>query len=104
MTLEAPHALAFHSTLDFQGLHDRLNEIGPWQWRGTESDTHGDYLTSRPQKGVTLRIFGEAPDWVVQISVRDDAPLSRSELADLLNAQILPAIGAQNIRPTDTVY
>ena len=105
MTTAGPvNALAFDSGLDFDAPYDRLNEVGPWEWRGTESDTYGDYLTSRPAEGVTLRIFGGKPDWVVQISLRADAALPRDEIDRLLNGRIFPAIGAQNIRPTDTVY
>src|SRR5262245_33227304 len=92
MTSSAPpSALAFRAALDFDGLHDRLNEVGPWQWRGTDSDTYGNYLTSRPEDGVTLRIFGERPDWVLQISRLDDAPMSRDEIDAVLNGQIFPA-------------
>jgi len=103
-TTEPPKALAFQSRLDFDALYDRLNEVGPWQWRGTDSDTYGAYLSSRPQSGVTLRIFGDKPDWVIQISRRDDAAMSRDEIDRVLAGQIFPAIRARNIRPTDTVY
>jgi hypothetical protein len=101
---EPPRALAFRAALDFDGLYDRLNEVGPWKWRGTDSDTYGDYLSSRPDHGVTLRIFGEKPDWVIQISRRHDAAMSREEIDAVLTGQVFPAIGARNIHPTDTVY
>jgi len=98
------YALAFECALDFDALYDRLNEVGPWSWRGTESDTYGDYLTARPAEDVTLRIFGEKPEWVIQVTLGPDAGLSRDEVDDVLNGQIFPALGAQNIHPTDTVY
>jgi hypothetical protein len=99
-----PDAVAFESRLSFDALYDRLNEIGPWKWRGTESDTYGDYLSSRPVKGVILRIFGEPPNWVLQIDFPEDAPMSRDELDRVLLERVFPAIGARNLHPTDSVY
>ena len=54
------YALAFECALDFDALYDRLNEVGPWSWRGADSDTYGDYLISRPAEDVTLRLRREA--------------------------------------------
>ena len=99
-----PRALAFESSRDLDALYKRLNEAGPWLWRETDSDTRGGYLTARPASGVTLRIFPDDSHWVIQISVRADAQMSRDDVDRVLNGHIFPAIGAGNIRPTDTVY
>ncbi|HEY0993210.1 MAG TPA: hypothetical protein VGD80_39425 [Kofleriaceae bacterium] len=104
MTATHPDALAFECGLSFEALHDRLNELGPWTWRGTESDTYGDYLSSRPGEGVTIRIFDDKTRWVLQISVREHATVSRDEIDREFAQRIFPAIGARNIQPTDTVF
>jgi hypothetical protein len=104
MSAAVPDVVAFESRLSFDELYDRLNEIGPWTWRGTDSDTHGDHLWSRPVKGVTLRIFGERPNWVLQIHRRASSPMSRDEIDRVLLERIFPAIGARNLHPTDPVY
>lgn len=104
MTTSPPAALAFECALSFDALYDRLNELGPWTWRGTESDTYGDYLVTRPGEGVTIRIFDDKTRWVLQIAVRQGASLSRDELDHAFAQRIFPAIGARNIHPTEPVY
>jgi len=42
MSTERPEAFAFECSLSLEARSRALNEMGPWRWSGTDSDTSGD--------------------------------------------------------------
>ena len=49
-------AYDFVCDLSLEALAAAASRLGPWQWEARESYWYGDYLNSRPARGVRLRI------------------------------------------------
>jgi hypothetical protein len=103
-----PEAYAFDSPLPLQTMLANLCAAVPWSWTIRDSDTFADYLVSRPDEGPTrLRIIvrpfpGRGPQFLLDIFYLWDSPdnrLSRGEIEQVIQTQMLPAIQAQNVRP-----
>ena len=95
-------ALGFDAPLSLEALCDRLNRIGPFHFRVSESDTHGDHLWCVLDENTSLSVYGERPRWVVQASVLPGSAWTHEQMEREIAARILPAIGARNVHPTDT--
>ena len=102
-----PEAYAFDSPLSLQAMLVALN-AGPWSWTMRDSDTFYLYLVSRPDGGPTKlriirRIFpGEGPAFLLDVFYLADSPenrLSRGEVEQVIQGQVLPAIQARSSSP-----
>ena len=100
--MKAP--FAFDHTVSFVELYDKLVELGPWTWRGTESDTYGDYLSTNPDRRSWIKIFDRRDHWVVQLGALEGSSVTREQLERDLLDRILPAVGARNLRETEPFY
>ena len=106
---------AFSCALTLPEIRQRLNELGPWQWRERDSDEWGSYLwagTSRipghpewgslrlledPSNagfGISAKLQSSAPDW------KERFERVRTRLFD----ELLPALGAVIRRESDDYY
>jgi len=103
-----PEAYAFDSPLTLQAMLASLNAAGPWSWTMRDSDTFTDYLVTRPDGGPTKlrivrRIFpGKGPAFLLDAFYLKDSSqnrLSRGEVEQVIQGQVLPAVGAQNVHP-----
>ncbi len=101
-----PEAYAFDSPLSLQAMLAALN-AGPWQWTMRDSDTFYLYLVTRPEGGPTkLRIIRRIfPDegllFLLDAFYLTDSPenrLSRAEVEQVIQGEVLPAIQAHNVR------
>ena len=98
-------AYAFKSNLSLKGMLERLNEAGPWKWVMGEKDEFGEYLHTRPFKGFAkYRVFAEPEPFVFDIyySFLDHGAEEAWETqhAIILN-EILPTLGARDVKPTE---
>lgn len=111
-------ALAFDSPLSFSDILARLNQLGPWSWRARDSAWYGNVASARTE---SLRLdliesglsdvggrvdAGEGRQFAISVRYRGERPPSAREQASLENrirGEILPALGAERIAPTDTV-
>ncbi len=111
--------LSFNCSLSFGEILARLNEIGPWVWRERDSAWYGNLASARTE---TLRLdliesgANEVPGGTVDagngqqfaISVRpngDRSPAAHewSALVTRITDEILPALGALRVQPTDPI-
>lgn len=92
----------FRSPVPLPALAAVLSALGPWQWTLRDGEEEV-YLLCRPDGGnTTVRIFGEAPDFVVETLYdprRAETPVSFEELHDTLLDRLLPGIGATGVGP-----
>jgi hypothetical protein len=100
MTNPLPYALAFEAQLSIGDLLDRLNAIGPWRWRLSDSDTYGESVWTMPDRTRVFRISPDGPRWVLQFDTNDPA---REPFDRLFHDTIFPALGAVNVYPTEAV-
>ena len=96
--------VAFETSSSFADLYSKLNELGPWTWRGTESDTYGDYLSTNPDHRSWIKIFACEGHWVVQLNALDGSTFTREQLEREMLERVLPGIGARNVHQTEAVY
>jgi hypothetical protein len=98
-----PAAYAFDSPLTLDAMHAALQAAGPWKWERRESDTYGDYVGAWPDEGPSkVRIFQDKDGSflmdVLFVSRSARNRLSRDEIEDVLQNQVLPALQAANVR------
>lgn len=65
MPLKADWAYDFSCDRPLEALCAVFNEAGPWQWQMRDSYVYGDYLNTRPARGVHLRVH-EYPQAFIQ--------------------------------------
>jgi hypothetical protein len=98
-------AYAFDSPLTLEAMLASLNAAGPWSWTLRDSDTFYLYLVTRPDGGPTKlriirRIFpDEGLPFLLDAFYLQGSPenrLSRDEVEQVIQRQVLPAIQAHN--------
>jgi hypothetical protein len=103
-----PEAYAFDSPLTLEAMLARLNEAGPWAWVLRDSDTFHHYLVTRPGGGPTkLRVVrrivpGNGPAFLLDVFYLHGSTenrLSRGEIEEVIQRQVLPAVQAHNTCP-----
>jgi hypothetical protein len=85
-----------------------LNVAGPWTWMMRDSDTFYHYLVTRPDGGPTKvriirRIFpDDGRPFLLDafyLTGSQENHLSRGEVEQVIQGQVLPAIQARNVQP-----
>jgi hypothetical protein len=108
MSPPSPEAYAFDSPLTLAEMLVNLCAAGPWPWGMRDSDTFTDYLVTRPDGGPTKlriirRIFPrEGLPFLLDVFYLKDSPensLSRGDVEQVIQAQVLAAIQADNVQP-----
>ncbi len=95
-----PGAYEFESDLSLDEMLDGLVAAGPWQWEARDSDTYGDYVQARPGNGSTrIRIIKNGSGFLLDVGHLDRHPIPRVEVERVIQEEVLPAIGARNVRP-----
>jgi hypothetical protein len=103
-----PEAYTFDSPLTVQEMLANLSAAGPWPWALRDSETFTDYLFTRPDDGPTkLRVIvrpfrGKGSKFLLDVFYLKNSPenrLSRGEIEDVIQRQVLPAVQAQNLQP-----
>jgi hypothetical protein len=103
-----PEAYAFESPLTLTAMLASLNALGSWSWTMRHSDTFTDYLVTRPDDGPTkLRIIRrvfprKGLPFLLDVFYLTDSPenrLSRGEVEQMIQLQVLPAVQAHNVHP-----
>lgn len=94
----------FRCERDLRAIRDVLNSAGPWTWTLHESDQHGAYLLARPDDSYTkVRLIGDNPPDYQLVTTYDSsggtAPLPLERVHSMILDRLLPAIGANTIRP-----
>lgn len=98
-------AYAFKSPLTPEKMLDTLNAVTPWKWVFGDSEWYGEYLATRPYQGYSkFRIFTEKDTYVFDIFYSFDDH-GAEDLWDsqhsLIQNEILPSLGARDVRPTE---
>lgn len=98
-------AYAFQSNLPLKEMLARLNATSPWKWVMGDSDSYGEYLIARPYQGYSkFRVFAEEERLVFDVFYSFDdhgaEDLWDSQHSLILN-ELLPSIGARDVRPTE---
>jgi hypothetical protein len=114
---------AFDSTLSFPEMIGRLNDVGPWKWHERDSAWYGSRASAHPDPGAgySLRfdliesgsnevggtvVAGEGRQFCISLRFQSDRPDAESEWTRLeatLRNELLPALGAADVTPTDTI-
>jgi hypothetical protein len=105
-------AYAFASHLTLAEMLDRLNAPGTHQWIMGDSYWYGDYLKIWAYRGagdrVRLRIYefeSESP-FVLEVIFEAEGPAAEAAWRacdDYARREVLPAVDAHDIAPTETV-
>jgi hypothetical protein len=111
-------ALAFDSAMSFADMLDRLNALGPWSWRERDSAWYGNLASARAAS-LRLDLLESGPNeiggWVaagngrqfsISVRGRPGLALSAHEWAAIerrVADEILPALGAVSVEPTDPI-
>ncbi|MGN6104878.1 MAG: hypothetical protein ACTHU0_07235 [Kofleriaceae bacterium] len=103
MSRHPAFALKFKTRLSFNAMWRALDRHGPWRWRASDSDAYGDKLYCYAEDSAKLQIIGEKPGWILQVSFIVGGTLPPDEVRRIVYESLLPAIGAREVEPTDTV-
>jgi hypothetical protein len=99
-----PEAYAFDSPLTLDDMAAALNAAGPWSWEVRDSDTYGDYVVAWPDEGPTkVRVIPRGGSYlldVLYVSRSQKNRLTRDEVEQVVQASVLPAVRASNVKPT----
>jgi hypothetical protein len=105
-------AYAFASPLSLAEMLERLNALGTQAWIMGDSYWYGDYLKTWPYRGpgdrVRLRIyeFEERLPFVLEVIFEAEGPAAEAAwraCEDYALREVLPAVDAHDITPTETV-
>lgn len=102
-----PPAHRFRCELTRKEIREKLNEKGPWNGLGGDSEYDGLYLRAVPKSGTKLRILGEMPpNYVIEIFLNRKLvkELTLNELHQTVMAELLPSISAIDIKPLQNPY
>ncbi|HJZ91184.1 MAG TPA: hypothetical protein VKE40_09945 [Gemmataceae bacterium] len=83
------YAWAFKTDLTLGNLFARLNARGPWLWSMRDSESWGDYMSTRAlpdfadPEYVMVKIFVELDRHVIQVRFESDRPDALSRYTDL---------------------
>jgi hypothetical protein len=114
--------LAFNSTLSFFEMIDRLNAVGPWSWHERDSAWYGNLASARSVEPDLRILFdlmesggnevggsaeaGEGRQFCLSLrfeSSRPDEETRYAALEEAMRNEMLPALGASDVVPTDTI-
>jgi hypothetical protein len=101
MALPVAKAYSFVSAQSLDEMASVLRAAGPLEWKGGDNDHWGDYYVARLRDNSSrLRIFVDDGRYVVDIS-RQKSPeiVAFSEVMNLLETAIFPAVAATDVRP-----
>jgi hypothetical protein len=112
MVMQRAVAYAFASQLTLAEMLERLNAPGTHEWIMGDSHWYGDYLKIWTYRGpgdrVRLRIYedeNEAP-FVLEVIFEAEGPAAEAAWRacdDYARCEVLSAVDARDIAPTDTV-
>jgi hypothetical protein len=91
-------AFAFTSDRTLDEMYDLLNSAAPPSWRGGDNEHWGEYLVTSTELA-RLRIFRDGPRYVVDISRVEEAPGALHQAVAMVQARVLPLVGAANVEP-----
>ncbi len=112
------YGLSFDSELSFGQMLERLNRLGPWQWRERDSAWYGNLASVRTD---SLKIdliesggnevggsvdAGNGQRYSISVRVvRRNPPLAHEWAAveASIKGELLPLIGATGVQPTDPI-
>jgi hypothetical protein len=108
-----PGAYAFTFSSTLEALQRRLEAAGPWDWEMHDSAWYGDYLLALGPdlgraKGLRVRVYEDEPEpgqFTLEVAFEPEFGTVDvwERVMQTVVDQILPNIGANNIRPTATV-
>jgi hypothetical protein len=95
-------AYSFESDHGLDDFEEILSKRSDLTWRGGDNDHWGVYWAAfLPDDTSELRIFIDRGRFVIDIQHIPQIPESMpfSQIVDLVQTQILPALGARDVRP-----
>jgi hypothetical protein len=107
MTYSAMFAYTFDSDLGLGGMLAKLNQVGPWEWVEWNNDRYGMYICAVPrreprQSRVKILVDDDVDRFAVNAVLYGDDKATVDEVERTLLDRVLPAIGARDLKPTDT--
>ncbi|MBI4954009.1 MAG: hypothetical protein HY908_18445 [Myxococcales bacterium] len=96
-------AWSFDSELGSRAMLKKLNELGLGAWEEGDSAYH-DYLAGRLTKEGVVRIYAVGAHHVVNLRFfwkEGDAQAQLRAAKQVLLDQVLPALGARDVQPTE---
>jgi hypothetical protein len=109
--------LSFDSSLSFEEMLERLNAIGPWTWTERDSAWFGNIAKARAGS-LMLDLVESGPNQVpggsvdagngqgfsISVRWRDGTTAEeRAAIEEKLRRDVLPHLGAVDVRPTDPI-
>ena len=97
MSLQAYWAYAFVCDEPIEALLAILNAAGPWPWTLRDSHWYGDYLNTRPVRGVRVRIHEwEASRYTALLQTEQDSEAEQAAIDAIMRA-LLERIEARDV-------
>ena len=100
------YAYSFESPLFMEEILSRLREKTTWRWIERDNDSWGEYISARvlddPHDGM-VKLIEEDGRYIINVYLRSKDASASSEFAhvrEVVMQQVLPAIGASDIRET----
>ena len=106
MPVQKVLAWSFHSELPLPAMKAKLDSKGPRPWQVGDSDRHGDYLGGTVSPEGVARIYQVEEGFVVNLkflSMDGDATAQLERATGRVLQDVLPAVGARDVKPTSPV-
>ena len=118
MLTDYDYGYSFDCDLGFHEILGRLNEIGPWKWEEADSAWYGNLARARTP---TLRLdliesggneigghvdAGNGQQFAISVRKGRTAQPSEHEWAAVelaIRTELLPSLGARDVKPTDPI-
>lgn len=105
--MRAVRAFEFKTRLSLGEMLEKLTAQGPWRWQIRDSETYDDYLATLPDPSHTkTQIIPDGDRFVVNIHFNDEykqPALSFDQIQHVVLNQLLPSIGATDVKETDNL-
>lgn len=93
-------AYAFNCDLELPQILRELRARTEFEWIERDSHYWGDYISAGVSEGVIAKVFIEDPGYLFEIKFDDDTlQWDWDDAADEVINQVLPLIGARDVRP-----
>ena len=101
MSLQAYWAYEFLCDEPIEDLLAILNASGLWTWSLRDSHWYGDYLNTRPVKGVRVRIHEwEASKYTALLQIEQDSEAEQAAIDGIMRA-LLDRLKARDVVETE---
>jgi len=106
MDLEEYWAYDFTSQRNIEEMYATLNTAGPWDWTQRDSGYYGEYLNTRPEDCVRVRIhefYEPKPTFSILLQIEKGCSAKRSTINKTAKRllKLIGAAGITKIEPYD---